>query len=169
MSNEKNLPLVAVVLRDYAKKHGIHNQAALARHFGFKQSTVGYWWNGEAVPRGKKERQILFEATRHSIFKGPFTREVREIALRQAESLPETDKCVDRLVRLLPVVLDDMETVVKRTDSSSRVAIRQTVGESTLNRFLNAARALVNETSRQKLIAEGAFDVQEGATHGKHK
>lgn len=169
MANGKNLPLIAVILRDYAREHGLPNQAALARHFNFRPSTVGYWWNGESVPRGKKERQILFEATRHPIFKGPFTREVREIALRSAEFLPEKDKCVDRLVRLLPVVLDDMETIVRRPDSSSRVIIRQTLGEAVLNRFLNTARALVNETSRQKLIDEGAFDGQEGDIHGKRK
>jgi hypothetical protein len=169
MTNGKSLPLIAVILRDYARDHNLPNQAELARHFNFRPSTVGYWWNGEAVPRGKKERRILFEATRHPIFKGPFTKEVRDKALRSAELLPEKDKVVDRLIRLLPVALDDMETIVRRSDSNSRVIIRQTLGEEVLNRFLNASRALVNETSWQKLVDEGAFDQQEGVRHEKRK
>lgn len=162
MGSANQLPLIAVVLRRCAKEQGLQTQAAFAKHFGLKPSTLSDWWNGKSVPKKRSDRATLFNATKHPMFTGPFVAAKKAMALKLVDVQAEMDPAVFRISQLLPVVLRDLGVIVSKENPEARIALRTLVGPNQLEQLLNASRAIVNETSWKKLFEEGAFPHAEG-------
>lgn len=148
------MKLIQYVLQTWAREQGCRGVSEAADKAGFKRSTFGYWFRGENVPKVRSQREKLYQLTKHPIFKGALTKELKALSLAEYKTENGMATCRERLSRLISAIIPDLQCVVNNGTVVDREHVRSSLSTTELVEFSTLARALSSEDAFNLLQKE---------------